>query len=89
VHRLRSQGLFQAPQGTGIGHRMEGHPAEPAQHQAVGHSPFDFFVAPLVEVFEDQHAHEHFSWHGFSCQTVQFRKPSQMRLDSGVQDLLE
>ncbi len=62
MHRLWSQGLLPAPQRTGIGHLMEGHPAEPAQHQAVGHPPLAFFVAPLVEVFEDQHAQQHFHW---------------------------
>src|SRR2546421_30665 len=60
MHRLRWQGLFPAPKCTSIGYLMEGPPAEPAQHQAVGHPPLAFFVAPLVEVFEDQHAQQHF-----------------------------
>jgi hypothetical protein len=38
---------------------MEGHPAEPAQHQAVFDPAFQFFVAPLVQVFEDQQAQQH------------------------------
>lgn len=43
------------PERTGIGHRMKGHSAEPTQYQTVFDPPFYLFVAPLREVFEDEH----------------------------------
>jgi hypothetical protein len=39
---------------------MESHPAKPAQHEAIGYPPLAFFVAPLIQVFEDQHAQQYF-----------------------------
>ncbi len=43
---------------------MEGSPTKPAQHQAVLDASFQLFVAPLIEVFEDEQAQQHFHWRG-------------------------
>ena len=37
-------------QVTGIGHLMEGYPAEPAQHQAIGHFDKVFGVPAYLQV---------------------------------------
>lgn len=42
MYRLRLQGLLPAPERTGVGHLVKGHPAEPAQDQAVSHSSLGF-----------------------------------------------
>src|SRR5258708_6982752 len=44
------QGLLPAPQVTGIGHLMEGYPAESAQHQAIGHFEKVFGVPAYLQV---------------------------------------
>jgi len=57
--RRRPHELGPAQQRRVVGHPLEVHPAEPAQHQAVGHPLFGVLKAPAVEMLERQQPQDH------------------------------
>jgi hypothetical protein len=64
MQRLGAQRVLPAHQGGLVRHTLEVHPAEPAQHQAILHALFGFSIAPLIQMFAQQHAQQHFHRRG-------------------------
>ena len=74
VHCFWTQGMKPAQERGLIGHALEVDPAEPAQDQTVFDALFGFPIAPLIQMFADEHAENDFDGGGMPpmhhCETI-------------------
>src|SRR5260221_509701 len=66
MQRLGTQRVRPANERGVIGDWSPVHPAEPAQDQVLIDLVFRLLIAPLVQVFQEHQAQEHFHWTGVS-----------------------
>src|SRR5260370_26635262 len=71
-----------ADEGGIVRHAAEVNPAEPAQHETIGHALLRFLEAPVVEMFDEQQTQDGLHRRGMASPVSRVGKaPRQIRLD--------
>ena len=61
-------------EGGIVGHAAEVDPAEPAQHETIGHALLRFLEAPVVKMFNEQETQDGLYWRGMPSPVSCVRK---------------
>src|SRR5215472_7185439 len=85
---LRPHRHAPTPHGLGVRHLAAAYPCEVAVDEVGAHFTFEYCVAPVADMLENQQSQDHFSWRTTSATTATLGMSFAQRLIHGRKDRL-